>query len=183
MAISAIKSNIKKIFFCKKIYYDVVVHIPNFQLSAKSFLFFCAFFLHFYGVLFLWTPYIYCLSQCQHHGPAAEKDIFTGQGALCYDTTSLLNRLLRQLGFQSHIIEGFYAGNPAAQHLAVVVTDVERQGDAFHIDVGSFVPLSQALDISHIVRPDEPTTAGWRDDYAPLESSDVGFRYQVANAL
>ena len=59
MAISAIKSNIKKIFFCKKIYHDVVVHVPNFQLSAKSSSFFCAFFLHFYGVLFFWTPYIY----------------------------------------------------------------------------------------------------------------------------
>ena len=35
------------------------MHVPNFQLSAKSSLFCCAFFLHFYGVLFLWTPYIY----------------------------------------------------------------------------------------------------------------------------
>ena len=58
MAISAIKSNIEKIFFCKKIYHDVVVCVPNFQLSAKSSLFFCLFFLYFYGVLFLWTPYI-----------------------------------------------------------------------------------------------------------------------------
>ena len=57
MAISAIKSNTETIFFCKNIYYDVVVHVPNFQLSAKSTSFFCAFFLHFYGVLFLWTPY------------------------------------------------------------------------------------------------------------------------------
>ena len=59
MAISAIKSNIKKTFFCKKINHDVVVLVPNFQLSAKLSSFFCAFFLYFYGVLFLWTPYIY----------------------------------------------------------------------------------------------------------------------------
>ena len=58
MAISAIKSNIKKIFFCKKIYHDVVTCVPNFQLSAKSSSFFCALFLHFYGILFLWTPHI-----------------------------------------------------------------------------------------------------------------------------
>ena len=58
MAISAIKSYIKRIFFCKKIYHDVVVHVPSFQLSAKSSSFLRAFFLHSYGVLFLWTPYI-----------------------------------------------------------------------------------------------------------------------------
>jgi len=57
--ISTIKSNTKKIFFFLKIYHDVVVHVHNFQLSAKSSSFFGAFFLHFYGVLFLWTPYIY----------------------------------------------------------------------------------------------------------------------------
>ena len=56
MAISAIKSNIRKIFFCKKIYYDIVVQVPNFHLSAKSSSFFCAFFLHFYGVLFCGHP-------------------------------------------------------------------------------------------------------------------------------
>ena len=52
MAVSAIKSNIRKIFLCEKIYYDVVVHVPNFQLSTKS----SSFFLHFYGVLFFGHP-------------------------------------------------------------------------------------------------------------------------------
>ena len=50
-----IKQYSKK-FFCKKIYHDVVIHLPNFQLSAKSSSFFCAFFLHFYGVLFCGHP-------------------------------------------------------------------------------------------------------------------------------
>ena len=48
----------KKIFFCKKIYHDVVIHVPNFQLFAKSSSFFCAFFLHFQGVLFCGHPII-----------------------------------------------------------------------------------------------------------------------------
>ena len=56
MAISAIKSNNRKIFFCKKIYHDIVVQVPNFHLFAKSSSFFCAHFLHFYEILFLWTP-------------------------------------------------------------------------------------------------------------------------------
>ena len=56
MAISAIKINIEKIFFCRKIYHDVVVHVPNFQLPAKSSSFFCAFFLHFYGLLYCGHP-------------------------------------------------------------------------------------------------------------------------------
>ena len=62
----------------------------------------------------------YCLNQCPHCGPAAERDIFAGEGASCISSTPLFNRLLRQLGFQSHIIEGFYAGNSALAHLAVV---------------------------------------------------------------
>ena len=37
-------SNVRKIILCKKIYHDVVLHVPNFQLSAKSFSFFSAFF-------------------------------------------------------------------------------------------------------------------------------------------
>ena len=53
--ISYIKQYLKNIF-CKNIYHDVVVLVPNFQLSAKSSSFFCAFFLHFYGVLFFGHP-------------------------------------------------------------------------------------------------------------------------------
>ena len=49
MAISGIQNNIRQIFFCKNVYHDVVVHVPNFQLSARSFSLLSAFFPHVYG--------------------------------------------------------------------------------------------------------------------------------------
>ena len=57
--ISYIKQYLK-IFFRENVYYDDVAHVPNFQLSARSSSFFSAFFLHFYGKLFLTTPYHTC---------------------------------------------------------------------------------------------------------------------------
>ena len=38
---------LKKIFFHKNVYNDVVAHVPNFQLSASSSSLFSAIFLHF----------------------------------------------------------------------------------------------------------------------------------------
>ena len=108
-----------------------------------------------------------------------EGDVWLGLGGSCFSTATVLNDLLRSAGFQSHVIEGFYAGNLASRHLAVVVTDVERLGEAFYIDIGSFFPGSQVMDISSVVRPDEPMTAGWREDYAPEEFGEAGFRLQV----
>ena len=58
MAISAIQSNIGKVFFCKNVYHDVVAHVPSFELSTRSFSFFSAFFLTFYGKPFYDSPYI-----------------------------------------------------------------------------------------------------------------------------
>ena len=49
MAISAIKIKFTKKIFCKNVYHDVVAHVPNFQLSARSSSLFSAFFLHFYS--------------------------------------------------------------------------------------------------------------------------------------
>ena len=51
----------KKNVFCKKIHCNVVVHILNFQLSAKSFSVLCDFFLHFYGITYFWDT--------QYHRP------------------------------------------------------------------------------------------------------------------
>jgi len=45
-----------KIFFCKNKHHIGVVHVPSFHLSARSFSFFRAFFLHFYGEPFYGSP-------------------------------------------------------------------------------------------------------------------------------
>ena len=47
---------IGKIFLCKNKYHIGVVHVPSFHLSARSFSFFRAFFLHFYGEPFYGSP-------------------------------------------------------------------------------------------------------------------------------
>ena len=49
---SAIKIKLSKTFFCKNVYHDVVAHVPNFQLSAKSSSFFSAVFPPLSWILF-----------------------------------------------------------------------------------------------------------------------------------
>ena len=43
-------------FFCKNNHHIGVVHVPSFHLSARSFSFFRAFFLHLYGEPFMVHP-------------------------------------------------------------------------------------------------------------------------------
>ena len=62
IAISAIWINVRKIFFRKKKHHNVVLHVPSFQLSARSSSFFLTFFLHFHGTLFYCSPYIFHIS-------------------------------------------------------------------------------------------------------------------------
>ena len=56
LAISAIQIKMRKIFFWKNRYHDVVSLVPNFQHSARSSSFFWAFFLHIYGTVFFGHP-------------------------------------------------------------------------------------------------------------------------------
>ena len=60
MAISTIKNKIRKIFFWKNAYHNVVEHVPSFQLSARSSSFFSSFFLAVYGKPFYDSPYMKC---------------------------------------------------------------------------------------------------------------------------
>ena len=62
MAISAIKIKLRKKFFCRNVYHDVVAHVPNFQLSARSSSFFSAVFPSLSWTLFFGGPVIYCSS-------------------------------------------------------------------------------------------------------------------------
>ena len=58
MAISAIKIKLRKKFFCRNVYHDVVAHVPNFQLSARSSSFFSAVFPSLSWTLFFGWPVI-----------------------------------------------------------------------------------------------------------------------------
>jgi len=54
MAVSTVKIKLPKKFFCRNVYYDVVAHVPNFQLSARSSSFFSAVFPSLSWTLFFW---------------------------------------------------------------------------------------------------------------------------------
>ena len=61
---------------------------------------------------------------------------------------------LRSLGFNSHIIAGFNASRSLRRdvfHCAVVVRDVEQEGDAFHIDVGASLPFMGVTDLTPLL--------------------------------
>ena len=52
-----------KIFFCKNVYHDVVAHVPNFQLSARSSSFFSAVFPSLSWTLFFGGPVIWAMTR------------------------------------------------------------------------------------------------------------------------
>ena len=63
--------------------------------------------------------------------------------------------LLQALGFQAHVIEGFAAARSLRRnclHAAVIVRHVTQQNDAFLLDLGTFLPFMQPMDVTALIK-------------------------------
>jgi len=105
------------------------------------------------------------------HSPQFQKqEVYQGRGGSCLINNPFMVDFLRSLDFSSRHLQGCIV-KPSLQrdifHAGVLVTDFETKGDAYHLDVGTFIPMMRVTKVEE------------SGDFAGPVHQDVGLQYQV----
>ncbi|XP_072016241.1 arylamine N-acetyltransferase 1-like [Amphiura filiformis] len=71
--------------------------------------------------------------------------ILSTQGGLCYDHSVFMKHLLEALGFQVSLIACDIQMDGLHSHMSVLVQNLIKPGDKYHVDIGSGDPLFKAI--------------------------------------
>ena len=114
---------------------------------------------------------IYLLAfDCAWKTPSQEdsiKSILAGTGGLCIDHNTSTSHILRALGYETQLCEGQV--QTLGDHVAVVVKNVEVDGDLFLVDLGIGFPLFKPIQIK--------SADGYLEDTGPITDSFCTYRY------
>ena len=95
------------------------------------------------------------------------RDVLAGTGGMCIDHHVSTYHILEALGFETKLCEG--GVQQLGDHMTVVVSDVEVDGDLFLVDFGMGFPLFKPIQLK--------SRDGYLEDTGPITESFCTYRY------